>query len=118
MRFRHHALARPGGSIGAVSLLQLETFVAVAEERNVGRAARRLHLSQPPVSRHLSALEAELGTRLFERTSRGMRLLPAGQALLPRARDILGAVEAARRAVIASAPPESSVDARPRSSEG
>lgn len=86
-----------------MSLLQLETFVAVAEERNVGRAARRLHLTQPPVSRHLSALEAELGTRLFERTSRGMRLLPAGHALLPRARDVLAAVEAARLAVVADA---------------
>ncbi|HLT29618.1 MAG TPA: LysR family transcriptional regulator [Myxococcaceae bacterium] len=83
-----------------MSLLQLETFVAVAEERNVGRAARRLHLTQSPVSRQLSALEEELGTRLFERTSRGMRLLPAGHTLLPRAREILAAVEAARQAVV------------------
>jgi DNA-binding transcriptional LysR family regulator len=79
----------------AVSLTQLQSFVAVAEERHVGRAARRLHLTQPPLSRHILALEDELGTALFARTPRGMQLLPAGEALLAHARRILGEVDAA-----------------------
>ena len=79
----------------AVSLTQIQSFVAVAEEGHVGRAARRLHLTQPPLSRHILALEDELGTLLFERTPRGMRLLPAGEAFLQHARRILSEVDAA-----------------------
>ena len=75
-----------------MSLLQLEAFVAVAEEAHVGRAAQRLHVTQPPLTRRIQSLEAELGTPLFERTSRGMRLLPPGERLLPRAREILALV--------------------------
>ncbi len=78
-----------------VSLTHIQSFIAVAEERNVGRAARRLHLTQPPLSRHILALEDELGTRLFERTPGGMRLLPAGEAFLEHARRILAEVDAA-----------------------
>ena len=88
-----------GVKLGAVSLTHLQSFVAVAEEGHVGRAARRLHLSQPPLSRHILSLEDELGTPLFERTARGMRLLPAGTALLSHARRILAEVEAAADAV-------------------
>ncbi|MEM7159206.1 MAG: LysR family transcriptional regulator [Myxococcota bacterium] len=77
-----------------MSLVQLESFVAVAEEEHVGRAARRLHLSQPPLTRRIQSLEDELGLELFERTPRGMRLRPAGQRLLPRAREILARVDA------------------------
>jgi DNA-binding transcriptional LysR family regulator len=86
---------RGAGRLGAVSLSQLRCFVAVAEEGHVGRAARRLHLAQPPVSRHIRALEDELGARLFERTPRGMTLLPSGALLLGHARGILAAVERA-----------------------
>lgn len=77
-----------------MSLVQLESFVAVAEEGHVGRAARRLHLSQPPLTRRIRSLEDELGLELFERTPRGMRLRPAGERLLPRARRILAQVDA------------------------
>ena len=83
----------------AVSLAQIEYFVAVAEERHVGRAARRLHIAQPPLSRQIKSLEDELGTRLFARTPRGMDLLPAGEAFLRHARAILAEIDAAKRAV-------------------
>jgi DNA-binding transcriptional LysR family regulator len=79
-----------------VSLDQLSYFVAVAEEGNIGRAARRLHISQPPLSRQIKSLEAELGVPLFSRSARGVQLLPAGHRLLPRARDILEAVAGVR----------------------
>ena len=92
-------LPRRRGKIFAVSLAQLEYFVAVAEEGNVGRAAARLHLSQPPLSRQMRSLEDELGVQLFERTSRGVRLLPPGATLLSRARAILADVADAARAV-------------------
>jgi DNA-binding transcriptional LysR family regulator len=72
-----------------VSLLQLESFVAVAEEENLSRAARRLFVSQPPLTRRIQSLEDELGVPLFRRTGRGMRLMPAGRSLLPHARQIL-----------------------------
>lgn len=80
-----------------MSLVQLESFVAVAEEGNVHRAARRLHISQPPLTRRIRSLEEELGTALFERTAKGMTLLPSGQTLLTHARDILARVEDAKR---------------------
>ncbi|WP_224242960.1 LysR family transcriptional regulator [Hyalangium gracile] len=78
-----------------MSLTHIQSFVAVAEEGHVGRAARRLHITQPPLSRHILALEDELGTPLFERTPRGMRLLPAGEVFLLHARRILAEVDAA-----------------------
>lgn len=82
-----------------MSLDQIRAFVTVAEEGSVRRAAQRLHLTQPPVSRQIASLEDELGARLFERVPAGMRLAPAGAAFLAHARRILDDVEAARRAV-------------------
>ncbi|MCY1047678.1 LysR family transcriptional regulator [Corallococcus sp. bb12-1] len=86
-----------------MSITHLQSFVAVAEEGHVGRAALRLHITQPPLSRHILALEDELGTPLFERVPRGMRLLPTGEALLHHARRILAEVDAAADTVRAAA---------------
>ena len=80
-----------------MSIAQIEYFVAVAEEAHVGRAARRLHISQPPLTRQIQRLEDELGAPLFERTPRGMTLLPAGARFLAHARRVLAEVDAARR---------------------
>ena len=65
-----------------MNLRQIEYFVMVAEEMSFTRAARRLHISQPPLSRHIRALEEELGVVLLIRTSRSMRLTGAGRVLL------------------------------------
>jgi DNA-binding transcriptional LysR family regulator len=95
-----------------VSLAQIRYFVAVAEEGNVGRAAQRLHIAQPPVSRQIRALEDEIGTPLFARTPRGMSLLPSGQAFLDHAREILAAVDRASDAARALATPSAGTGPR------
>ena len=97
------ASVRALGHALAVSLSQIRYFVAVAEEKNVGRAARRLRVAQPPISRHIRSLEDEIGATLFTRTPRGMELLPAGEVFLERARKILEAVDEAATATRSAA---------------
>lgn len=85
-----------------MDLRQLNYFIAVAQERHLGRAAEKLCLSQPPLTRQIHALEDELGVQLFTRTARGMLLTQAGEALLKDALNLRGladsAAERARRA--------------------
>ncbi|KRQ00252.1 LysR substrate-binding domain-containing protein [Bradyrhizobium manausense] len=78
-----------------MDLRQVRYFIAVAEERSFTLAARRLNLSQPPLSQHIQALEAELGTPLLYRTSRKVELTQAGEAMLLRGRAILQQVKSA-----------------------
>lgn len=72
----------------------LRQFLIVAEELHFGRAAARLHMTQPPLTQAIQKLEAQLGVRLFERSSRSVALSPAGAALLPEARRLLAELEA------------------------
>lgn len=69
-----------------MDLRQIRYFIAVAEDGNIGAAARRLHVSQPPVTRQIQALEEELGLELFVRSHRGVTLTPSGEIFLLHAR--------------------------------
>ncbi|HET6499138.1 MAG TPA: LysR family transcriptional regulator [Amycolatopsis sp.] len=82
-----------------MELRQVEHFLAVAEERHFTRAARRVHLAQSSLSSSIRTLEAELGCRLLVRTARSVELTTSGQAFLPKAHEIVRAVEHARRTV-------------------
>jgi DNA-binding transcriptional LysR family regulator len=80
-----------------LDLRKLRYFVAVAEELHFGRAAERLYVAQPVLSRQIRKLEQELGTDLLLRTSRSVMLTPVGLRLLDEARSLLAAAELARR---------------------
>ena len=80
-----------------LSLRRVAYFVAVAEELSFGRAAERLHVTQPVLSRQIALLERELGVTLFERSSRGTALSPAGRELLSDAEAMLQSALALQR---------------------
>src|ERR1700678_862719 len=79
----------PAGMVRPIDLFQLETFLAVAEERSFSRAAARLHRTQPAVSQAIAKLEGELGGILFERSSRDGTLTDAGEVLREYAAKLL-----------------------------
>lgn len=87
----------PLGPATGIDVRRLRYFLAVAEELHFGRAAERLHIAQPALSRQIASLEAGIGALLFDRTRSSIHLTAAGEALLPRARDILARVIDAAR---------------------
>src|ERR1700756_3739744 len=83
-----------------MELHQLRYFCAVAETGSFSRAAEQSHVSQPSLSQQIMKLEDELGTRLFDRLGRSVRLTDVGKAFLPRARAVLRELEAAKGDVV------------------
>src|SRR5579862_1166765 len=81
----------------AMELRHLRYFVTAAEELSISRAAARLGLSQPPLSRQIHDLEEEIGTALFDRSNKRLQLTAAGEFFLQEARRILSQVERATR---------------------
>jgi DNA-binding transcriptional LysR family regulator len=82
-----------------VELRQLRAFLEVSAERHFGRAAARLHLTQPALTQRIQALERELGVRLLERNAREVRLTDAGELLLPYARNLVQLEQSALRSM-------------------
>jgi LysR family nitrogen assimilation transcriptional regulator len=82
-----------------MELRQLRYFVGVSEAGSLLKASTRLHLAQPALGQQIAQLEQSLGVRLFERSSRGVRLTPAGEVFLEHARIVLADSERARQAV-------------------
>jgi len=78
---------------------RLKYFIVTAEERNISRAAERLHITQPPLTRHIQSLEEELGVTLFNRTKWGVELTEAGKAVLSHAHSIKNQVELATQQI-------------------
>ncbi|WP_458319599.1 LysR family transcriptional regulator [Mycolicibacterium brisbanense] len=87
-----------------LDIRKLRYFVAVAEDLNFGRAARRLHIAQPVLSRQIRAFETELGVQLFHRDSRGTQLTAAGNQLLIDAKHLLDEISAVQQRLRAAMP--------------
>ena len=85
-----------------MEIQQIRVFLAVAAELHFGRAAEKLHMGQPPVSRIIKQLEWELGERLFDRSTRRVKLTDAGEAFIGPAADIIDATRRAANAVQAA----------------
>lgn len=79
-----------------MELRHIRYFIVLAEELNFSRAAQRLHIAQPPLSRQIKELENEIGAKLFNRSKRHVELTPAGKVFLQKAYQILDQVEQAR----------------------
>ena len=79
-----------------MDLRQIRYFIVVAQEGNISRAAERLHISQPALSRQMHALEDQLGVRLIERHGRGIRMTLAAEELLPRCAELVSRAEGLR----------------------
>ena len=94
-----------GVASSRIQLRHLTCFVAVAQERNLGRAAQRLHLTQPAVTKTLNELEQMAGMRLVERGRHGARLTPAGEYFLGHASAAVDAMTSAARALVAPGVP-------------
>ncbi|WP_430335227.1 LysR substrate-binding domain-containing protein [Rhodococcus sp. ACT016] len=92
-----------------IRLRHLTCFVAVAQERNLGRAAQRLHLTQPAVTKTLNELEALAGVRLVDRGRRGAHLTPAGEQFLRHAVAVTDAMESAASALAGTAAPSAPI---------
>lgn len=88
----------------AIDIRQLRYFVAVAQERNFRRAAERLHITQPPLSRQIGELESTLGARLLARDTRRVQLTAAGEMALREFEPLVNAFDAAVQRVAAAAP--------------
>jgi DNA-binding transcriptional LysR family regulator len=86
-----------------LDLRKVRYFVAVAEELHFGRAAERLHIAQPALSRQIKSLEDDLKVRLFARDKRATELTPAGEQFLADARPLLASAEGARRRLLRAA---------------
>lgn len=83
--------------IHLVELYQLRAFVTIADDLHMGRAAARLHVTQPTLSRQVAALERDVGVDLFSRAHRRLQLTTAGEVFLAHAREVLRRSDAARR---------------------
>ena len=84
----------------AMDLRQMRYFLAVAEERNFTRAAERLHMAQPPLTRQIQALEEDIGAALFIRTARGVVLTEAGEALMAEVPNLLALAQRAKEQAV------------------
>ena len=96
--------ALPGDLPSRIRFRHLSCFVAIAQERNLRRAAERLHLSQPAVSKTLGELEALAGVQLVERGRQGARLTAAGEQFLRHAVGVTQALESATAALMGGEP--------------